>query len=323
MITFLILLSLFIKENPSFIDSTLNYLLNEDYKEVRERIKILKEKVDEKDPLPFLLRTIYLYYFTEDYAVYDSEKVFLKEIEKLIEVSEKHNEDILWGKFCKATALAFKAMWLSEKEDYLNALNFGLESVNLFTECIEKNFFLKDSYLALGIYNYGAHIIQKYVGKKILKGERKEKGIEQIEMSYKEGKFIKPLSASVLIYVYIKERQKDKALKLAEKLYKDFPDSRILLWQVGRAYAANGEWKKAKEVFSKLYEDIEKNQKKSYYQRASIRYWLAKTNYLLGEKEIAKKYIKEALSFIKKTKWHEKKYLEKRINYYKKILEKS
>lgn len=322
MITFLILISLFIKENSSFVDSTLNYLLNENYEEVRKRIKILKEKLDEKDPLPFLLRTIYLYYFTEDYAVYDSEKVFLKEIEKLIEVSEKYNEDILWAKFCKASGLAFKAMWLGEKGDYGNALNSGLESVNLFTECIKKNFFLKDSYLALGIYNYGTHIIQKYVGKKILKGERKEKGIEQIEISYNEGKFIKPLSASVLIYVYIKERQKDKALEIAEKLHKDFPNSRILLWQVGKTYAANGEWKKAKEVFNKLYENIEKNQKNSYYQRASIRYWLAKTNYLLGNKEISKKYIKEAISFIKKTKWHERKYLEKRIDYYKKILEK-
>ncbi len=320
MIAFLILLSLFIKENPSFIDSTLNYLLNGDYKEVRERIEILKEKLDEKDPLPFLLRGIYLYYFTEDYAVYDSEKVFLKEIEKIIEISEKHNEDILWAKFSKGTAFAFKAIWLSEKEDYLNAFKYGVESVNLFTECIEKNFFLKDSYLALGIYNYGTHIIQKYVGKKILKGERKEEGIKQIEISYKEGKFIKPLSASVLIYVYIKEREKNKALQIAEKLYEDYPNSRIILWQVGRAYAANGEWRKAKEVFYKLYENIEKNQKKSFYQRAAIRYWLAKTNYLLGNEEIAKKYIKEAVSFIKKTKWYEKKYLEKRINYYKKIL---
>jgi len=323
LIKFLILFSLFIKEKSSYIDSTLNFLWNGNYEEVRKRIEVLKEKLHENDPLPFLLRVIYLYQFMQDYAKNDSENVFLKEIEKVIEISEKNKEDILWGKFCKASGFAYKAMWLFDKENYAGALKDGMEAVNLYTECMENNFFLKDYYLALGIYNYGTSILQKYTKEIIFKGERKEKGIEQIEISYKEGKFTKPLSAIVLIQIYSKERGKrEKAIQIAENLYKEFPNSRISLWQLGLTYASCGKWEKAKEIFEKLFKNIEENQKDSYYMRAAIRYYLAKTNNLLKNKEIAKKYIKEAEKLIKKSRWHKRKYLEKRIYYVKKILEK-
>lgn len=317
---FLLLFSLFIKENPSYVDSTLNLLWVENYKEVRERISSLKSKLDDNDPLPYLLRTVYLFHFIQDYSTLDSEKVFLEAIEKTIKIAEKHKEDKLWGKFCKAGAIAYKAMWLGDKESYFSAVKEGLGAVNLFTECIKKNFFLKDSYLALGIYNYGTSIIQKYTGKIIFIGERKEKGMKQIEIAYKEGKFIWPLAVDALIYIYSREKRRKEAVELAEELYEKFPDSRSFLWTIAQAYASRGYWEKAEWAFKELYYNIEKNQKDSPYSRAAVRYWLAKASYVLNKKDIARKYLAESIPYLKKSNWHKKKYLEKNVENLRKLL---
>lgn len=317
---FFLIFSLFIKDNPLYVDSTLNYLWVENYKEVRKRIEFLKRKLDEKDPLPYLLRTVYLFHFIQDYSSLDSEEVFLESIEKTIELAERYKGDELWGKFCKGGAIAYRAMWFGDKEDYLSAIKEGIKSVNLFTECIKKNFFLKDSYLALGIYNYGTSIIQKYTGKVIFKGERKEKGIKEIEIAYRKGKFIWPLAADALIYIYSREKRRKEAVELAEELYKKFPESRSFLWTIAQAYASRGYWEKAKWAFEKLYENIEKNQKDSPYSRAAVRYWLAKVNYVLNNKEKAKKYLIECIPYLKRANWHRKKYLEKQVENLQKLL---
>ncbi len=316
----LLLFSIFIKENPYYVDSTLNLLWVEKYNEVRRRIDFLESKVGDNDPLPYLLRTVYLFHFIQDYSTLDSEKVFIEAIEKTIKVAEKYNQDKLWGKFCKASAIAYKAMWLGDKESYFPAIKEGLNAVNLFTECIKKKFFLKDSYLALGIYNYGTSVIQKYTGRIIFRGERKEKGINQIEIAYKEGKFIWPLAIEALIYIYSREKGRKEAVKLSEELYEKFPDSRSFLWTIARAYASRGYWEKAEGVFKKLYYNIEKNQKDSPYSRAAVRYWLAKTNYVLNKKDIARKYLTECIPYLKRANWHKKKYLEKNVESLKKLL---
>ncbi len=316
MILLIFLTSGLLKTEEANVIRYLDFLWREDYREVIkfERDYFSKYK---NHPLFYTLRTIRYFEYFMDFYEPDSEKKFFKNIEKGVylcdkglvkEKREDEKRDIL---FLKGVLLAYSAMFEGLRENYISALSKGFKAYNIIKKF--KNY--PDSYLALGIYDYGASIIQKYTGKIFIRGDRKKKGIEEIKFAVLNGIFMKPNSYDALIEIFLREKLRDSAIKWAERFYKEFGESRRTLFTLGSAYRRSGYWEKALEIYLKLLNYVDRQN--SYYNKGIVRLYIAESYYVLNRnKEEAKKLLDQAEKYILKSRWYRK---DKILEYIKKL----
>lgn len=310
MIKLFLLFSIILEKEKEKIEEYLNYLWKEDYLSAIELEKGYFNKYKDH-PILYSLKTIRYFEYFLDFYEPDSEEEFFKSIEKGILLCDKYkgnDKDIV---FLEGVFLAFSAMFEGLRENYLQALTKGFKAYNIIKKF--KNY--PDSYLALGIYDYGASILQKYVGKTFIKGDRRQKGIEEVKVSILRGIFMKANSYEALIEIFLREKMRDSAFKWAEKFYQEFGESRRTLFTLGSAYRRSGYFEKAEKVYLKLLPMVE-NQN-SNYNKGIVRLYLSECFYVLNKnREEAKKLIKEAEIYLEKSRWYRK---DKILEYLKKL----
>lgn len=310
MINLFFLFSIILEKEKTKIEEYLNYLWKEDYLSAVELERGYFNKY-ENHPILYTLKTIRYFEYFLDFYEPDSEDKFFENIEKGLTLCEKYrwnDKDVI---FLRGVLSAYSAMFDGLRENYLQALTKGFKAYNIIKEF--KNY--PDSYLALGIYDYGTSILQKYVGKTFIKGDRREKGIEEVKRSILNGVFMKANSYDVLIEIFLREKMRDSAIKWAEKFYEELGESRRTLFALGSAYRRSGYFEKAEKVYLKLFPLME-NQN-SNYNKGIIRLYLAECCYVLNKnKEEGKKLINEAEIYLEKSRWYRK---EKILEYIKKL----
>lgn len=310
MIKLFLLFSIILEKEKEKIEEYLNYLWKEDYLSAIELEKGYFNKYKDH-PILYSLKTIRYFEYFLDFYEPDSEENFFKSIEKGILLCDKYkgnDKDIV---FLEGVFLAFSAMFEGLRENYLQAITKGFKAYNIIKKF--KNY--PDSYLALGVYDYGASILQKYVGKTFIKGDRRQKGIEEVKVSILRGIFMKANSYEALIEIFLREKMRDSAFKWAEKFYQEFGESRRTLFTLGSAYRRSGYFEKAEKVYLKLLPMVE-NQN-SNYNKGIVRLYLSECFYVLNKnREEAKKLIKEAEIYLEKSRWYRK---DKVLEYLKKL----
>lgn len=310
MIKLFLLFSIILEKEKEKIEEYLNYLWKEDYLSAIELEKGYFNKYKDH-PILYSLKTIRYFEYFLDFYEPDSEEKFFKSIEKGILLCDKYkgnDKDIV---FLEGVFLAFSAMFEGLRENYLQAITKGFKAYNIIKKF--KNY--PDSYLALGVYDYGASILQKYVGKTFIKGDRRQKGIEEVKVSILRGIFMKANSYEALIEIFLREKMRDSAFKWAEKFYQEFGESRRTLFTLGSAYRRSGYFEKAEKVYLKLLPMVE-NQN-SNYNKGIVRLYLSECFYVLNKnREEAKKLIKEAEIYLEKSRWYRK---DKILEYLKKL----
>ncbi|MEO0253930.1 MAG: hypothetical protein ABIN20_00710 [candidate division WOR-3 bacterium] len=310
MIKLFLLFAIILEKEKEKIEEYLNYLWKEDYLSAIELEKGYFNKYKDH-PILYSLKTIRYFEYFLDFYEPDSEEKFFKSIEKGLSLCDKYkgkDKDIV---FLEGVFLAFSAMFEGLRENYLQALTKGFKAYNIIKKF--KNY--PDSYLALGIYDYGASILQKYVGKTFIKGDRRQKGVEEVKVSILRGVFMKANSYDALIEIFLREKMRDSAFKWAEKFYQEFGESRRTLFTLGSAYRRSGYFEKAEKIYLKLLPMVE-NQN-SNYNKGIVRLYLSECYYVLNKnKEEAKKLINEAEIYLEKSRWYRK---EKVLEYLKKL----
>jgi len=316
LILLIFLISSLLKSEEAKIIKYLDFLWKESYREVIEFEKNYFSKY-KNHPLFYTLRTIRYFEYFMDFYEPDSEDKFFENIEKGIylcekrlseERSEEERRDIL---FLKGVLIAYSAMFEGIRDNYVPALSKGFKGYSI----IKKFKDYPDSYLALGIYDYGASVIQKYTGRVFIKGDRREKGIKEIKFALINGVFMKPSSYDALIEIFLREKLGDSACKWAERFYEEFGESRRTLFALGNAYRRSGYWEKALEIYLKLLNYVDKQN--SNYNKGIVRLYIAESYYVLNkDREEAKKLLDEAEGYILKSRWYRR---DKILDYIKKL----
>ncbi|MEN3044303.1 MAG: hypothetical protein ABDH37_03690 [Candidatus Hydrothermales bacterium] len=290
------------------IEFYLNSLWKENYKEVIELERNYFSKYKDH-PLLYTIKTVRYFDYFLDFYEPDSEEKFLESIEKGIYLCDRVKDNSKDIEFLKGVLIAYSAMFEGIKENYLEALTNGFKAYNI----IKKFKRYPDAYLALGIYNYGASILQKYVGKTFIKGDRREQGIGEIKYSISKGIFMKANSYDALIEILLREKMRDSAIKWAEKFYKEFGETRRTLFALGNAYRRSGYFQKAEEIYLKLLPIVD-NQN-SDYNKGIVRLYLSECYYVLNKnREKAKELLKEAEFFLNRSRWYRKDKIIKYLN---------
>ena len=161
--------------------------------------------------------------------------------------------------YYNASALGIRAAYgTSVKRSFTRAIGDANESIKIQRQVIKLDPQYIDAYLSIGLYEYvidslpgGLKFLARLAG---LKGS-KQKGIEHLELVTREGKYTADDARVVLLGIYNKENQLDRALEVVTHMTKQYPRNYLfgveragLLYRTGRA-------EEGARVFSDLLKD--------------------------------------------------------------------
>lgn len=149
-----------------------------------------------------------------------------------------------------ATLAAYEA---TIRRAWLSAARKAKAARNYHKDVLEMDANFNDARAAVGIYNYavgslswGARVLVSMVG---LGGEGKEKGIQDLELAAAKGTRSAVDAKMVLIVVYGREQQYDKALKLIDQLHARYPRNFMLDMSRASLYGKMKRWDLAAQVY--------------------------------------------------------------------------
>ena len=161
--------------------------------------------------------------------------------------------------YYNASALGIRAAYgTSVKRSFTRAIGDANESIKLQRQVIKLDPEYIDAYLSIGLYEYvidslpgGLKFLARLAG---LKGS-KQKGIEHLELVTQKGKYTADDARVVLLGIYSKENQLDRALEVITYMTKQYP--RNYLFGVERASMLyrTGSAEEGARVFSDLLKD--------------------------------------------------------------------
>jgi tetratricopeptide (TPR) repeat protein len=139
--------------------------------------------------------------------------------------------------YYNASALGIRAAYgTSVKRSFTRSIGDANDSIKLQRQVVKIDPEYIDSYLSIGLYEYvidslpfGWRLLARFAG---LKGS-KTKGIEHLELVTKRGKFAADDARVILLGIYSKENQLDRALEVISYMAKQYP--RNYLFGVERA----------------------------------------------------------------------------------------
>ncbi|HWN99552.1 MAG TPA: tetratricopeptide repeat protein [Blastocatellia bacterium] len=161
--------------------------------------------------------------------------------------------------YYQASALGLRAAYTtSVKRSFRRAIGDANDSVQMQRQVIKVDPEYIDSYLSIGLYEYvidslpiGWKVLARLAG---LKGSKK-KGIEHLELVTQRGKYAADDARVVLIGLYSKQNQPEKAVELITQLATKYPRNYLFgVERAGMLYKL-GRKDEAARVFGELLKD--------------------------------------------------------------------
>jgi len=198
-------------------------------------------------------------------AVSEAEEKQLRDaVEKALSTAEarlkKDPKDLL-ALYAKGNAYSTLASFEATiKRSYLSAARKAKTARNLHKEILKADPNFHDARTSVGIYNYavgslswGARMLVSVVG---LGGDGKEVGIRDLETASAKGQRAATEAKMLLVVVYGREKQFDKALKLIDELHAKFPRNFMLEMSRGSFYGKMSRWDLAAQNYKRVAEKV-------------------------------------------------------------------
>lgn len=292
----------------SEVDSFITSLYHEDYQNAKKWADYLKKKYP-NEGLGWLLEGIMWDLYMIDFSYRGKEKEFFENMriaEKKFKKSlknSKSNLDKANYYFLLGAVYFYKANRYYRKKSYLKAFFTAKKGLSYLIKGNKMNPNLYDAYIGTGLYKYAVgKMREKLSWLPFISRPKQLQGIKEIEIAANKGKMVNVLAKGLLVWIYLYEKRRRDALKVARELEKRFPNSRNILWTVVFAEKANGHYRKTKNLFLRIYNSAQIYQKNYPYALALIEYWLSKMSYLLNQKDEAYKWYNLAEKHFKEVK---------------------
>lgn len=332
MLKLLVLLFVFARGESyeALLQEGINYGYREKYAEAFALFNLAIQKRPDY-PAAYLYKAALLDLYMIDFTDDSKEKDFFILLNKAIKYSDRliksrDRKTKALGYFFKGSAYMYAALRYGRKKSYINAANAGVRALKLLMKVPRYDSTLYDVYLPLGVYSYAVNKLPK--GLRFLKvllpdATDKEKAIEMIELAARKGRYVKILAKDALAWVLAYDGQRERSIKVARELVREYPGTRAFNWTLAYALKRAGRWKEAELVHRVILYLTLRDQANYPYNVALALYALSICEYVLGKKlyaivylDIAKDYLNDARDI------PEKRYLAKKISRLEKRLEK-
>lgn len=195
------------------------------------------------------------YQIISGYLTNRSEEILLEYNDKAIAVAEEYEkQDPQAGQFYRGTAYGNIARYHAMNGDFIKAFYYAKKSKNLHEEIMEKNPGNYDAYLTVGVYNYYAAAIPRWmdaVAGLFGLGGNRALGIRQLETAYEKGDLARIEAKFFLANVYYEEGDYERSVQFYRELSSVFDRNPFLHNQLGLLYYSMENFDQAEFSFSR------------------------------------------------------------------------
>ncbi|MBL7993896.1 tetratricopeptide repeat protein [bacterium] len=224
-----------------------------------------------------------------------SEEQFIELNDHAIAAAEEYERtNQIDGQFYRGTSYGNIARYHAMAGNFFKAFYYAKKSKSLHEDIIRRNPEHFDAYLTVGVYNYYAAAMPRWIdavaGLFGLGGDR-ALGIRQLETAYEKGKLAKLEAKFFLANVYYEEGHYEKSLQFHRELSLRFDRNPFLYNQLGLLYYSMEDFGKAELSFNKAREAVNISFMSS---KMFADYFLGRINKLKNDYRTALQYLTEA-----------------------------
>jgi tetratricopeptide (TPR) repeat protein len=200
------------------------------------------------------------YQIISGYLTDTGEKTFMEWNDKTIAIAEEYErQDPQTGQFYRGTAYGNIARYHAMNGDFIKAFYYAKKSKSLHEVIIDKHQENYDAYLTVGVYNYYAAAMPRWIdavaGLFGLGGNR-ALGIQQLETAYEKGDLAKIEAKFFLANVYYEEGDYERSVQFYRELSSMFDTNPFLLNQLGLLHYSMENFTLAETAFRMAIEKV-------------------------------------------------------------------
>ncbi len=285
-------------EMEQYFRNGLNELFNDKIEEALENFDSLIV-VEPDNPFGYFCKAICYDFIMDEYRNLNFMDKFNEAAEKAIEKSkileEKGNptaETFLWSggsHGIRGVRRAMMGKWWGGFRD-------GIAAAGKLENAVKMDSTLYDAYFGLGNYHYWKSIKSRVFWWLPFIEDERQKGIDEILISIKKGKFTDIPGKMSLMRVYIEEKDYNKVLEIAEDLINKYNFLQPL-WFKSFSLIQIEEWQKGIESYNQVLKKLREKHFHGIEGELECFYFFALCNYKLGEIEKAKTYLEKILLY--------------------------
>lgn len=198
----------------------------------------------------------------------------------------KKDRNDAWAYLVLGNSFGAKAVYEAKQGNWWSGLNQGLMAKSALNEAIKRDPELYDAYVGLGSYHFWASVMTKAFWWLPFIGDHREQGISETKLAYEKSIFSSAAAASGLVWMYIRQKEYEKAISLAQKMQSKYPEGKSFLWALAQAYYDKRDWNSARLKYQELLERIEEHRTSGNpgqsYNLIECRFYIANCLFSLG-----------------------------------------
>jgi tetratricopeptide (TPR) repeat protein len=144
------------------------------------------------------------------------------------------------------------------KRSFLSSLQNGTEAVDAHKKLVKLYPSFNDAYVSIGMYNYVMGRLPAAMKILMLLGGvrgSKEEGLKQLERAADHGTLAKDEAAAVLVLLYDREKQHERALKRLQKLSEKYPANPVFRFETAAMLGKLGKFRESLAIYDSLLKE--------------------------------------------------------------------
>ena len=179
----------------------------------------------------------------------------------------------VWETFLLGALLGVDAIHKMRKEEFVTAINRGLEAMKYVSLAGEMAPQFVDAQLGDGLWLYWRSVVALNAPGVPAFSDERAKGIEMMQRAQRESVFLRPAAGHALTYTWIEEGEMNRALGLATRLSQAYPNNIVNLQVLGRIQMYKRQYAASETTFKRVLSIDDRNERVHYYlQRLYLRW---------------------------------------------------
>ncbi len=233
-----------------------------------------------------------------DFETEDGKDEFYDNIEKATELSEhmlKNYPESAEAHFFLGAARSYHSYQLARDKKYFSAIRKASSSIDELEKCLQLDETWYDAYLGIGSYKYWrSYLTRKFTWLPFF-SDKREQGIENLLCVQDKGTFTRWAALSNLAWIYIEEKEFEKAIDISQKGLDQFPDSRFFLWPLGDASLKAEKYNQAIDSYKKLLASVSSESINNHYNEIVLNLKLGQCYKALDQDSTAISFLNRAI----------------------------
>jgi len=217
---------------------------------------------DNKNPIGPVLHLVALGMRDVDFDSTIDAAAFLRSFERAraaVEEYERVNGVSSYSLTLKGFTLGIHASYHLKNGSYFSAASTGLDAIRHMKEAQELDPNNTDVNFFLGLYDYAKADIRKKVKVIFWFPGNKQSGIRQLEEGARSAVLTRIASQLALSDIYLEQRQPQKSRSIIDRLKKELPNSRFVMWSEAKYYENQNMHSEAARAYGRLADSYSKS----------------------------------------------------------------